>query len=61
MEVINIKTRLRRIAYMLREKGLSYTWRYLFMASTYNSDWIRNIVLIKFYPYFVFYPRYIEV
>jgi MoaA/NifB/PqqE/SkfB family radical SAM enzyme len=61
MNIIKIKTRLKRIGYMLREKGLSYTWRYLFMASTYNYDWIRDILLIRLYPYFVFYPRYIEV
>ena len=61
MDVIKIRTRLKRIAYMLRERGISYTGKYLFSASMYNSDWLRNILLPKFYPYFVFYPRYIEV
>ena len=61
MELIKIRTRLRRIGYMLREKGLSHTWKYVFMAATYNNDLIRNIFLNKLYPHFVFYPRYIEV
>lgn len=61
MDVVNLKTRLKRINYMIREKGLKYSWNYLFMASTYNNDTIRDILLTKFYPYFVFYPRYLEV
>lgn len=61
MDIIKAKTRLRRIGYMLGEKGLPYTWNYLFLASTYNNDIIRDIFLTKLYPMFVFYPRYIEV
>jgi|Deesub1362A_J573_1020465.scaffolds.fasta_scaffold00073_71 MoaA/NifB/PqqE/SkfB family radical SAM enzyme len=61
MDIIKVKTRLRRIRYMLRERGLKYTWNYLFLAATYNNDFIRDILLTKFYPHFVFYPRYIEV
>lgn len=61
MDIIKARTRLRRIGYMLREKGLPYTWNYLFLAATYNNDFIRDILLTKFYPRFVFFPRYIEV
>ena len=61
MALIKIRTRLRRIGYMLRERGLSHTWKYVFMAATYNNDLIRDIFLNKLYPHFVFYPRYIEV
>jgi len=61
MNFIKIRTRLRRIGYMLSEKGAGYTGKYLFLAGTYNNDLIRDILLTKLYPLFVFYPRYIEV
>lgn len=61
MNLIEFKTRLKRVGYMLQEKGLSYTWNFLFMTSTYNNDFIRYIVLTRFYPWFVFYPRYFEI
>lgn len=46
---------------MLKEKGWRYTSSYLFMASTYNSDFVRYLLLTKLYRWFVFYPRYFEV
>jgi len=61
MDFIALKTRVKRVKYMLKERGLKYTWNYLFLAFTYNNDTIRDILLVKFYPYFIFYPRYIEV
>ena len=61
MDAIAVKTRLGRLQYMFREKGLKYTWNYLFMASTYNNDFIRYLLLTKLYRWFVFYPRYFEV
>jgi len=61
MEMIKLKTRFKRIGCMLKEKGLRYTYKYLILATTYNNDTIRDILLRKLYPYFVFYPRYIEV
>lgn len=61
MDIIKLSTRLKRINNMVREKGLKYVYNYLFMAFTYNNDVIRDILFTKFYPYFVFYPRYIEV
>jgi radical SAM protein with 4Fe4S-binding SPASM domain len=33
----------------------------MFLATTYNSDIIKKILLVKLYPWFVFYPRYIEI
>lgn len=61
MDAIAVRTRLNRLGYMFREKGWRYTWNYLFMASTYNSDFVRYVLLTKLYRWFVFYPRYFEV
>lgn len=56
-----LATRLKRLFYMITDKGFRYTLQFLFMACTYNVDFIRIIFLVKLYPWFVFYPRYIEL
>ena len=61
MDAIGLRTRLRRLGYMLSEKGVRYTWNFIFMASMYNNDFVRYLLLTKLYKWFVFYPRYFEV
>lgn len=61
MDLMAIKTRARRLSYMLREKGLRYTTNYLWVGGIYNNDIIRDILLTKLYPWFVFYPRFFEI
>ncbi|MFH1370992.1 MAG: radical SAM protein [Planctomycetota bacterium] len=61
VETRSLNVRLKRLFYMLSEKGIRYTANFLFMAATYNSDFIRKILLVKLYPWCVFYPRYIEI
>lgn len=61
MDMMAIRTRARRLGYMLREKGFGYTKNYLWVGGIYNNDIIRDILLTKLYPWFVFYPRYFEL
>jgi MoaA/NifB/PqqE/SkfB family radical SAM enzyme len=61
MDTMAVKTRARRIAYMLREKGFRYMTNYLWVGGIYNNDFIRDMLLTKLYPWFVFYPRFFEI
>ena len=61
MDIMAIKVRARRLSYMLIEKGLKYTMNFLWVGGIYNNDIVRDILLTKLYPWFVFYPRYFEL
>jgi len=61
MDILSLKVRWKRLYYMLIEKGVKYLSNFLFMVCTYNNDFIKNILLTNFYPWFVFYPRYFEI
>lgn len=61
MDTLAIGTRLRRLCYMFREKGLKYLSSYLWVGGVYNNDFIRDILLTKLYPRFVFYPKFFEI
>lgn len=61
MDMMAIKTRIKRLSYMLREKGFRYTQNYLWVGGIYNNDIVRDILLTKLYPWFVFYPRFFEL
>jgi len=47
--------------YMLQEKGLRYLCDYLWVGAIYNNDLVRDLFLVKWYPRFVFYPKYFEL
>lgn len=61
MDGLALKTRYKRIMYMLREKGLRFLCDYLWVGITYNNDYLRDLFLVRLYPWFVFYPRYFEL
>jgi len=61
MKLIELKVRLKRLRYMLAEKGIFPTFNFLFFAATYNNEFVGNLLFSKLYPYFVFCPRYFEI
>lgn len=61
MNLVNIKYHTKRITNMLRYKGIRYTLNYLFTLAFYYTDFFRGIFVTKFYPWSLFYPRFIEI
>lgn len=61
MNRIIVKYHAKRLLRMMRYKGIRYTLRYLFIVAFYNVEFLQKLFLTKLYPWFVFYPRYLEI
>ncbi|MFA5391139.1 MAG: radical SAM protein [Candidatus Omnitrophota bacterium] len=61
IDLLALQTRYRRIKYMLLEKGWRYLFNYLWVGAIYNNDFMRDLFLVRWYPRFVFYPKYFEL
>ncbi|MFZ3073447.1 MAG: radical SAM protein [Thermodesulfobacteriota bacterium] len=61
MNWITFKYHAKRLLRMIGYRGIGYTARYLFIVAFYNVEFLQKLFLTKLYPWFVFYPRYVEV
>lgn len=54
-------SKIKRLVFLIRNKGFKYTYNFLWYYLLWGSEFFRKLFLIKLFPWFVFYPSFIEV